>query len=186
MAVATTHIINGLDTEKIVNTVDAMKSDSDLAKCKFRLSNKWIKGGYNRSTVGGFYAAKEEMEHDSKFELVADEHHVFAGTDKGPNPVEHLLNALAGCVTSSMIYHAALQGIEIKELESRLEGDLDLRGLFGLSDSVRKGYQNIRVNFKVKTENEADLEKLRKFTSFSPVLDVVSNGTRVDINMERK
>ena len=186
MATATSHIVNGLDTEKVVQTIDAIKSDADIAKCKFRLSNKWINGGNNHSIVGGFYGAKQEMEHASTFELDADEPYVLAGTDKAANPVEHLLNALAACVTTSMVYHAAVQGIEIKELESELEGDLDLRGFLGISDSVRKGYQNIRVNFKIKTDEGADLEKLKELTTFSPVFDVVTNGTKVNINIERK
>ena len=84
-----------------------------------------------------------------------------------------------------MVYHAAVRGIELEEVESELEGDLDLKGFMGLSDEVRPGYQEIRVNFKVKTDIE-DLERLKALIRFSPVYDVVSSGTRVKVQVERK
>jgi uncharacterized OsmC-like protein len=105
--------------------------------------------------------------------------------DKGANPVEHLLHALAACVTTSMVCHAAVRGIRIDELESELEGDIDLRGFLGLSQDVRKGYQNICIKFKIKTDEE-NLEKLKALAEFSPGFDVVSNGTSVDIQIERQ
>jgi hypothetical protein len=83
-----------------------------------------------------------------------------------------------------MVYHAALRGIQIDELESDLEGDLDLRGFLGLSDDVRRGYEKIRVNFRIKTDAE-NLDRLKALSKLSPVFDVTSNGTEVEINMER-
>lgn len=117
--------------------------------------------------------------------MEADEPPILAGKDQGPNPVEHLLHALASCLTSSIVYHAALRGIVIEELESQLEGDLDLQGFMGLSQDIRKGYQSIRVKFQVKTDTE-NLERLKELTRFSPVFDVVSHGTAVEIEIEKK
>ncbi len=84
-----------------------------------------------------------------------------------------------------MIYHAAVRGIKLDEVESELEGDLDLRGFFGISDEVRPGYQEIRVNFKVKTDAE-NVETLKELVKLSPVYDVVSSGTRVNVEIEKK
>ena len=84
-----------------------------------------------------------------------------------------------------MVYHAAVRGIKLEKVESKLEGDLDLRGFFAISDKVRPGYQEIRVNFKVKTDPE-NLETLKELVKLSPVLDVVSSGTRVNVQIERK
>jgi len=167
------------------STAEAIKENGDLAQCKFRLRNTWIQGGHNRSTVGSFYGACQENSHQAKFELDADEPPVLAGTDLAPNPVEHLLHALGGCLTSTLVYHAAIRGIQIDELECELEGDLDLRGFLGLSKDVRKGYQNIRVKFRVKTDSD-QLEKLKALSKLSPVFDVTSNGTQVDVEIERK
>ena len=88
-------------------------------------------------------------------------------------------------MTTTMVYHAAVRGIKLEEVESELEGDLDLRGFFGISDEVRPGYQEIRVNFKVKTDAE-NLETLKELIKLSPVYDVVSSGTRVIVQIEKK
>jgi hypothetical protein len=88
-------------------------------------------------------------------------------------------------MTTTMVYHAAVRGIKLDEVVSELEGDLDLRGFLALSAEVRPGYQEIRVNFKVKT-NPENLDTLRELISFSPVYDVVSHGTRVIVQVERK
>jgi len=88
-------------------------------------------------------------------------------------------------MTTTMVYHAAVRGIKLEEVESELEGDIDLKGFMDLSDEVRPGYQEIRVNFKVKTDIE-NVEELKALTRFSPVYDVVSNGTRVKVQVERK
>lgn len=87
--------------------------------------------------------------------------------------------------TSTLVYHAAVRGIKIEELESSLEGDIDIQGLLRLSDEVRRGYQNIRVNFKVKTDAE-NIEKLKALSKLSPVFDVTSDGTKVDVQIEQK
>ena len=88
-------------------------------------------------------------------------------------------------MTSTMVYHAAVRGIKLEEVESELEGDLDLRGFFAISDEVRPGYQEIRVNFKVKTDAE-NVETLKELVKLSPVYDVVSSGTRVNVQIEKK
>lgn len=178
-------IVNGVDVGAVESTVKAIQDNAELAKFKFRLHNKWMDGGHNHSTVGDFYGCNEENSHRSTLELDADEPPVLAGRDLGANPVEHLLNALAACLTTTMVYHAAIRGIKIEELESELEGDIDLRGFLGLSNEVRKGYQNIRVKFKVKTDAD-NVEKLKALSKLSPVFDVTSNGTNVDVQIERK
>ena len=177
-------ILNGVNITTLENVVNDIKENPDLAKCKFRLKNKWISGGHNHSTVGDFYAAQQENSHLKSCELDADEPPIIAGTDIGANPVEHLLNALSACLTTTLVYHAALRGIQIDELESELEGDLDMRGFLGLSDEVRRGYKNIRVNFKVKTDAE-NLKRLKALSKLSAVYDVTSNGTDVDVQIEQ-
>jgi uncharacterized OsmC-like protein len=177
--------VNGINLNVLQETVNAIKNDPELGSCKFRATNKWIDANHNCTTVTGFYGAKQEIDHKQKFELHADEPPILAGQDQGANPVEHLLNALASCVTTSMIAHAAVRGIEIQELESELEGDIDLRGFLGLASDVPKGYTDIRVKFKVKTD-EQNMEKLKSLASFSPVYNSLINGVKVDIQVEPK
>ncbi len=175
--------INGIDLETLQNTVSALKQDPSLGKCKFRATNKWIGGAHNRTRIDDFYAAGEERNHQQAFELDADEPPMLAGDDQAPNPVEHLLNALAGCITTSMIAHAAVRGIHVEELESELEGDIDLRGFLGLDNDVPKGYTNIRVKFRAKGDPE-NIAKLRRLAEFSPVFNTLTHGVNVDIEVE--
>ena len=177
--------INGVNLEVLKETVRAIQADPELAKCRFRASNKWIDANHNCTTIRGFYGAKQEMVHKQEFHIHADEPPILAGTDEGANPVEILLSALASCVTTGIVAHAAVNGIHIEELESHLEGDIDLRGFLELDAKVPKGYTDIRVTFKVKTDTE-NLAKLRRYAQFSPVYNTLIHGTNVDIQIEPK
>ena len=88
-------------------------------------------------------------------------------------------------MTTTMVYHAAVRGIKLEEVESELEGDIDLKGFLAISDKVRPGYQEILVNFKVKTDIE-NVDRLKALTKLSPVYDVVSSGTNVKVQIETK
>jgi len=176
--------LNGINTEILAKAVQAISKETEQGEFVFRVNNKWDNGTRNISVVGPFYGLNEENYHQTSLTIESDEPALLAGTDGFPNPVEHQLSALAACLTTSMVAHAAVRGIEIAEVESRLEGDIDLRGFLGISQEVRKGYENIRVNFKVKTD-EKDLEKIKKLCEFSPVYDVTRRGTNVELNIER-
>lgn len=179
---------NGVDVRKLFETVGAIKQTPNLAVFKFRLNNRWIDGGFNRSTVKNFYGAGEEQTARSEpFVLEADEPPVLLGTDRAANPVEHLLHALAACVTTSMVYHAAARGIRIEEVESQVEGDIDLRGFLGLDESVPRGYRNIRMAFRIKADApEEQLEEIvRLGPTFSPVFDTVARPVTVAVSLKK-
>jgi len=177
--------INGIHMETLRGTVHAIEQEPDLGQCKFRARNTWLGGNHNRTTITGFYGARQEVAHKQQFELHADEPPILAGNDEGANPVEHLLNALAACVTTSMVAHAAVRGIHIEELESELEGDIDLNGFLGLSDDVPKGFTGIRINFRVKADVD-NMERLKRLTAYSPVFNTLTQGVPVDIQVESK
>lgn len=177
--------INGVDLDTLMGTVQAIKAEPQLGACRFRARNMWLGGNHNRSTVTGFYGAKQEIDHKQKFAMDADEPAILAGNDQGANPVEHLLHSLASCLTTSMVAHAAVRGIAIEELESQLEGDIDLRGFLGLAMDVPKGYTNIRARFRVKAKPE-DVSRIKELACFSPVFNTITHGAQVAIDVELK
>jgi uncharacterized OsmC-like protein len=177
------HIVNGIDLDTLTGTVEAINQEPELGACKFRARNTWLGGNHNCTTVSGFYGAKQEIAHKQVFELHADEPPILAGQDDGANPVEHLLNALAACVTTSMVAHAAVRGIHIEALESELEGDIDLRGFLGLDEDVPKGFTDIRVKFRVKSDVR-HMHRLKQLTAFSPVFNTITQGANVDIQVD--
>ncbi|MFB3077554.1 MAG: OsmC family protein [Lysobacterales bacterium] len=178
-------VVNGVELETLMGTVKAIQADPELGVCHFRATNKWLNGNHNRSTVTGFYGAKQEMQHKQTFTMDADEPAILAGDDNGANPVEHLLHALASCLTTSMVAHAAVRGIAIEEMESEFEGDIDLNGFLGLDANVPKGYTAIRAKFRVKADPK-DMDQIRELVKFSPVYNTLTNGTPVDVQVVMK
>jgi hypothetical protein len=137
--------LNGVNVEQLFGNIDAIKNAPVLGKFKFRANNKWIHGGHNQTTIKNFHGIQQEHDHDDPFVLDADEPPLLLGEDKGPNPVEYALTALAACVTTALVYHAAAKGIKLNAVEARLEGDIDLRGFLGISDDVRSTTKSTRM-----------------------------------------
>jgi uncharacterized OsmC-like protein len=179
--------VNGVKLNRLIDTIEAVKADPKVAGFKFRIQNRWVDGGQNRSEVQQFSAGGNEIQHENDLILEADEPDVLLGTDRGANPVEHLLHALASCVTTSMVYHAAARGIAVEEVESSLEGDLDLRGFLGLAPGVRKGYQQIRLKLRIKADvTDQELRDLAALgPNFSPVFDSITKGVPISVTSER-
>jgi uncharacterized OsmC-like protein len=177
---------NGVDTTTLFATLDAVKEQPELGTFQFRVQNRWIDGAHNRSTIQDFYAAGgEDGSRATPFQLDAGEPPILIGANEGPNPAEYLLHALAACVTTSLVYVAAARGIHLTRVESRLEGDMDVRGALGLSDEVRNGFEQIRLTFTI--EGDAGPEKLRELvqraTARSAVFDMVTNGVQVHVGV---
>jgi uncharacterized OsmC-like protein len=176
---------NGVDTATLFATLDAVKGNPDIAKFQFRATNRWVSGTHNQSTIHGFHGALQEMTHQQPWTFDADHPAVLVGNDNGPTPVEFVLHALAACLTAGLANIAAARGITLTEVESTVEGDIDLMGILGLSDQVRNGYQQIAVRFKVRGD---DPEKLRQVIEQSrqrsAVYDVVTNGVPVSIEVD--
>src|SRR3954468_694347 len=177
---------NGVDTGQLFGTLDAIKSDPALARFQFRARNHWIDGAHNRTTIRDFYAAKQEdTSRAREFTIDAGEPAILLGSDTGANPAEHLLHALAACLTTSLVYIAAARGVRLTEVESTLEGDMDVQGALGLSDDYRNGFEHIRVTFRVK--GDAPEEKLQQIVERaqqrSAVFDMVSHGVPVSVQL---
>jgi uncharacterized OsmC-like protein len=176
---------NGVDTATLFATLDAVKGDTELAKFQFRATNRWVSGTHNRSTIHGYHGAKQEMTHQQPFSFDADHPPVLVGSDNGPTPVEFLLHALAACLTAGIANIAAARGITLTEVSSTVTGDIDLLGILGLSDEVRNGYQQIKVDFTLRGD---DPDKLRSVVEQSrrrsAVFDVLTNGVPVSIQVD--
>jgi uncharacterized OsmC-like protein len=177
--------VNGFKSQEIMDTIGAIQSDNEIAKFKFRAKNNWISGGHNRSVIQDFYGGGVEDKTRTKpFVFDNSEPPILLGNNEGANPVEFILHALAGCMTTTMALHAAARGIEVDSIESSLEGDLDVQGFLGLDDSVRNGYQNIRVNFKIEGDlTEEERSQLISFTYDSPVFDIITNKVPVSVSV---
>lgn len=176
------NMINGVNTTDLKKTIGQIKNDPSLGHCEFRVHNHWVEGGRSESETQDFYAAGSEHKHKKTFRFQTDEPELLAGKDEGANPVEFLLSALSGCMTTTIAYYAALNGYKIKKMDSDYKGELDLQGLFGLDQGMRPGYQEIHIEFKIQTD--APAEELEKYYRFSPVFDVVSRSVPIEVSIE--
>jgi uncharacterized OsmC-like protein len=178
-------IRNGVDTATLFATLDAVKGTPEIAKFQFRATNRWVSGTHNQSTIHGYYGAMQEMTHQQPFVFDADHPPVLVGSDNGPTPVEFVLHALAACLTAGLANVAAARGVNLTEVESTVEGDIDLLGILGLSDEVRNGYQQIKVSFKLRGDDPAKLRKVvEQSQKRSAVYDIVTNGVPVVIEVD--
>lgn len=179
---------NGVNTPVLFATINAVRDTPSLAKFTFRASAKWITGTYSESQVESFDGAGGVHTHKTQFSYTHDHPAVLVGEDRGPTPVEYLLHGLAGCIIAGIGNIAAARGITLRSVSSKVEGDLDLRGILGISNEVRNGYERIRITFDI--EGDAPAEKLREIVAQSmarsAVFDVLTNGTRIDIAVNAK
>lgn len=174
---------NGVDLNVLGATVAAIQEDPVLGHGKFRVQNTWTDGSRNTSSISGFYGARQEISHSQVFQIHADEPEILAGSDQAPNPVEVLLSALAACLTTSLVAHAAVSGIEIGSIETEIEGDLDLNGFLGLDTNVPKGFKDVRVTMHVEADTD-DEAKLMQLALFSPVFHTLTEGANVEVAIQ--
>jgi uncharacterized OsmC-like protein len=168
--------LNGMDLDRIFETLDAIKAQPEIADFQFRARNKWIDAGVNRSEIKDFYGAcQEDTSRSEPFVFTCDEPPVLLGTDQGANPVEYLLHAMAGCITTTTVLHAAARGIKIHELSTELEGDIDLQAFLAIDESDPVGYKEVRIKVNIKADcSEEELDDLVKFAeNHSPVCSTV-------------
>jgi uncharacterized OsmC-like protein len=179
--------LNGVNTPTLLATLGAVKSQPSLATFQFRATNRWIGGTHSETRIESFSGAGGEHTHKTTFAYGADHPAVLVGEDRAPTPIEFLLHGLASCITAGIGNIAAIRGIALTSVESTLEGDIDLNGIFGLSDA-RNGYQRIRATFTI--DGDAPADKLRAIVeqsqARSAVFDVLTNGVPVDITINTR
>jgi uncharacterized OsmC-like protein len=178
--------LNGVDTPTLFATIGAVREQPELARFQFRATNRWQHGTHSRSRLESFRGAGGEQAHVREFTFDADHPQVLVGRDQGPTPVEFLLHAIAACITAGIGNIAAARGVTLSEVESTVEGDIDLRGILGISGEVRNGYEQLRVNVRIR--GDASPEKLEQIVqqsrARSAVYDVLTNGVPVAISVQ--
>jgi uncharacterized OsmC-like protein len=176
---------NGVDTATLFATIGAVRQQPELAQFRFRAVNDWVSGTHSEGRFPGFHGAGQEHVHRTETVIDADHPAVLVGDDHGPTPAELLLNALAACLVAGLGNIAAARGIELDRVRCTVEGDIDLRGILGIDDTVRNGFQDIRVTFEVA--GDATAEQLAGLVAQSKarsaVFDVLSHGTRVSVGV---
>jgi uncharacterized OsmC-like protein len=186
MTVATkAKVNNGVNVEALLGAREALTAAPEAAKFKFRAACKWINGTHSRSSVDGFYGLGAEQRHKTEFTFDVDHPEVFASEDKGALPVEYVLVGLASCLTAGIAAVAQNRGIQLRSVEAKVEGSLDIQGILGIDKDVRNGYDDIKVVFNIDADApRKDIEALvAQSQKRSAVYDIVTNPTNVTVEV---
>jgi len=113
------------------------------------------------------------------FTVVIDEPEAFGSTNAGPTPLEMMMAAFAACQEVTYRLHATLLDIPLEKVSVSISGAVDQRGLFGVSDDVPSGLQDVRVS--VSLVSSASAEQIARLNAavdkYCPVLDSLRRPT---------
>ena len=178
-------INNGVNIDALLAAREALSSAPEAAKFTWRASCKWQNGTHAKSTVQGFHGLGTEQSHRTAFSFDTDHPEIFASEDHGATPVEMVLVGLASCLTAGVATVAQNRGIQLRSVEAKLEGTMDLQGILGIDDNVRNGYDDIKVTFHIDADaSKKDIEALvAQSQKRSAVFDIVANPTNVTVEV---
>jgi uncharacterized OsmC-like protein len=176
---------NGVNVDALLAAREALRSAPQAAKFNWRASCKWQNGTHSKTKIAGFHGLGEEQKHKTEFSFDADHPEIFASEDLGATPIEFVLVGLASCLTAGVAAVAQNRGIQLRSVESKLEGSMDIQGILGIDSDVRNGYDDIKVTFHIdadasKQEIEAIVAQSQKR---SAVYDVITNPTNVTVEV---
>ena len=176
---------NGVNVDALLAAREALKSAPEAAKFTWRASCKWRNGTHSETSINGFYGLGQEQKHKTETSFSADHPEIFASEDLGVTPVEYVLVGLASCLTAGVAAVAQNRGIQLRSVEARLEGKMDIQGILGVDSDVRNGYDDIKVTFKIDADaSKKEIEALvAQSQKRSAVYDVITNPTNVTVEV---
>jgi uncharacterized OsmC-like protein len=182
---STAAVNNGVNVQALLDAREVLRGAPQAARFTWRASCKWQNGTHSKTNVHNFFGLGEEQRHKTETSFDADHPEIFASEDKGITPIEYVLVGLASCLTAGVAAVAQNRGVQLRSVESKLEGKMDLRGILGIDSDVRNGYDDIKVTFKIdadapKKEIEAIVAQSQKR---SAVYDVITNPVNVTVEI---
>jgi uncharacterized OsmC-like protein len=174
---------NGVNVGALLAAREALKGAPEAAKFKWRASCKWKNGTHSETKLQGFHGLGEEHKHKTEFTFDADHPEIFASEDLGATPIEYLLVGLASCLTAGVAAVAQNRGIQLRSVEAKLEGSMDIQGILGIDSDVRNGYDDIKVTFHIDADaSKKDIEAIvAQSQKRSAVYDAITNPTNVTV-----
>ena len=183
MAMATAD--NGVNVQALLDAREALREAPAATKFTWRASCKWVNGTYSTATVSNYFGLGEEQSHKTETTFEADHPEIFASEDRGITPIEYLLVGLASCLTAGIASVAQNRGVQLRSVESRLEGQMDIQGILGMDSDVRNGYDDIRVTFEIDADaSKEDIEAIvAQSQKRSAVYDALTNPVNVTVEV---
>src|SRR5262245_53918018 len=182
---AVSSVNNGVNVQALLDAREVLRGAPQAAKFTWRASCKWKNGTHSQTKIQGFHGLGEEQKHKTEFSFEADHPEIFASEDLGVTPIEFVLVGLASCLTAGVAAVAQNRGIQLRSVESKLEGTMDIQGILGIDRDVRNGYDDIKVTFKIDADaSKQDIEALvAQSQKRSAVFDCITNPTNVTVEV---
>jgi uncharacterized OsmC-like protein len=174
---------NGFDLPTLGGLVDLLHQHPEGGRATFTSRTRWENGTPGVSTRLAEYAIDGITHHEDDREhfLRTDEYVELGSTDTAPGPAEMMMAAMGSCIATTARAYAAVKGLDLAHIDVAVDGDLNMRGMFGLDATARPGLTELRVSITV--EGGGDADALREVAllgyQFSPVTDCVQNGVPV-------
>ena len=182
---ANSTVNNGVNVDALLAAREALKNAPEAAKFRWRASCKWQNGTHSETKIQGFHGLGQEQKHRTEFSFDADHPEIFASEDLGATPVEYVLVGLASCLTAGVAAVAQNRGIQLRSVEAKLEGSMDIQGILGIDSDVRNGYDDIKVTFHIDADApKKDIEAIvAQSQKRSAVYDIITNPTSVSVEV---
>lgn len=180
-----TTVVNGVNVQALLDAREVLKGAPEAAKFTWRASSKWQHGVHSTTTIQQFFGLGEEQQHITERAFDADHPEIFAATDNGITPIEYLLVGLASCLTAGVASVAQNRGIQLRSVESTVEGHHDVRGILGADTDVRNGFSDVKVTFTIDADaSKEDIEAIvAQSQKRSAVFDALTNPTDVTVEV---
>jgi len=180
-----TTVANGVNVQALLEAREVLKDAPEAAQFTWRASAKWQGGVHSRIKVQSFFGLGEEQSHQEQWTFEADHPEVFAAEDNGITPIEYLLVGLVSCLTAGVASVAQNRGIQLRSVESTVEGAHDVRGILGADTDVRNGFNDVKVTFAIDADaSKQEIEALvAQSQKRSAVFDALTNPTNVTVEV---
>ena len=180
----TTNSSNGVNAQVLGTVVETIKNQPEMAKVTFQVKTQWQSGdGFKITSTGkNFKMGSQTLERQEAFTVISDFPREMGGMSKDPTVCEICMATIGTCISQTIVAFATMMGIQLDSIRIDTEGDVDIRGLTGVSDKVRPGAQEFRLNVHLdsKTASKEQLEKLYELGKrFSPAVDTLTHGTTI-------
>ncbi|GAA2367850.1 osmotically inducible protein C [Catellatospora methionotrophica] len=178
-----TTVDNGVNVQALLDARGALKDAPDAAQFTWRATSTWRNGVHSTTRIQNFFGLGQEQSHKTETVFDADHPAVFAAEDNGITPIEYLLVGLASCLTAGVASVAQNRGIQLRSVESTVEGQHDIRGILGVDSDVRNGFNDVKVTFTIDADaSQQEIEALvAQSQKRSAVFDALTNPTNVTV-----
>lgn len=178
---------NGVNAEVLGAVIENIKKNPAMAKVTFSVNSLWEGAGFKvTSTAKDFRIGGHQIQRNNGFTLQSDFPEQMGGRSGGPTVCETCMASIGTCITQTIVAYATMMGVQLERISIDTEGDVDIRGFSGVSENVRPGAQEFRINVHLesKSATKEQLDKLYEIGKrFSPAVDTLTHGTTIKTSL---